>query len=401
MRKRFLGFAILITLVSVYGSEATAQRRPATQKPAASDLKITYKQTTSGQAMESTTMLKGSRERGEMSMGMGMKIVNITQCDLKRTIQISDTAQKYVITPMTVATASTAPASTPSTAATQPTRRGGVVTYTTTSTDTGERKEMFGFTARHIKSSLTIESSPDACTPMNQRIDTDGWYIDFSFGLQCDLGQAQAGWQPPTTGGCRDQVQFKNVGAARKGYPLQETMTMYGPGGQVMTTTTKEVLELSREPLRLVLERGDSRDQLLRLGVERVGELQDLIAIPLKDAQRFEACNRFDTTCAGRDAALGDNREQADVSGGTNVCSAAQLDAEAGNRHDADAVTVLLSEERHGAGRDRFLRVLHVRLHGDVPDDMLVDDALDLELMLTRDRPKVHEIEPETVGRYE
>ena len=45
-------------------------------------------------------MLKGARERSEMKMGYGMDIINITQCDLKRTIQVSDKARKYVITPM-------------------------------------------------------------------------------------------------------------------------------------------------------------------------------------------------------------------------------------------------------------------------------------------------------------
>ena len=112
---------------------------------------------------------------------------------------------------------------------------------------------MFGFTARHLKTSTVIESSPDACNPTNQRIDTDGWYIDFSFGLQCDLGQAQTSYQPTAPGGCRDRYQFKNVGTVKKGYPLIETMTMYGPDGRVLTSTTKEVLELSREPLDAAL----------------------------------------------------------------------------------------------------------------------------------------------------
>ena len=60
MSKKFLGLALLIALGSVLSHEATARRRPAPAKPAASDLKITYKQTTSGQSFESTSMLKGN-----------------------------------------------------------------------------------------------------------------------------------------------------------------------------------------------------------------------------------------------------------------------------------------------------------------------------------------------------
>ena len=120
---------------------------------------------------------------------------------------------------------------------------------TTTAVDTGERKEMFGFQARHVKTSLIIESSPDACNPVKQRMETDGWYIDFSFGLNCDIGGRPPMGGPFPRGGCRDAVRFNRQGAARTGYALQETTTSYGPDGRVAFTSTKEVVELSREPL--------------------------------------------------------------------------------------------------------------------------------------------------------
>lgn len=258
MSNRLFRFAVLIMLVSVFSSYAYAQRRPAPQKPAAqrpaaSDLKITYKQTTSGQTMESTTMFKGLRERSEMRMGQGMDMVTITQCDLKRTIQLSESSRKYVITPMNVAATTTGAAATPEVPSSQPTRRGGVVTYTTTAMDTGERKEMFGFTARHIKTTMVIASSPDACSQSNFKMELDGWYIDFSYGLQCDVPQVQTPYNPSAAGGCRDRYEFKSTGNVKRGYPLIETMTMYGPDGRVVTTTTKEVVELSREPLDAAL----------------------------------------------------------------------------------------------------------------------------------------------------
>ena len=74
-----------------------------------------------------------------------------------------------------------------------------------------------------------------------------------------------------------------------------------------------------------------------------------------------------------------DDGEEADVAGGADVRAAAQLQAEARDRHDAHLVAVLLAEQRHRAGRDRLLRVLHLGLHRRVPQDLLVDDALDLE----------------------
>jgi hypothetical protein len=262
MENRLKGTYILLVLVSLVAVSAIVAQQPrrrgprpagSAATPAKQDLKIKYKMSTSGQTMESVTMLKGARERSETNTGY-MNMVNITQCDLKRTIQVSDSARKYVITSMDTSDGSGAAASpaVPSGPA-EPSRRGGVVTYTTTSIDTGERKEMFGFTASHIKSSTVTDSSPDACNPMKQRSERDGWYIDFSFGLDCNEASSYGGNYPVPPGGCKDRVQFKQVGSARIGYPLIETTTMYGADGKVMFTSTKEVVELSRDPLDAAL----------------------------------------------------------------------------------------------------------------------------------------------------
>jgi hypothetical protein len=260
MRKGFLGTIMVgaLVLLAISPAALRAQRtrnRPAaqpTQAPARNDLKITYRTSTSGQSMETTTMLKGARERSEMKLGYGRDIINVTQCDLKRTLQISDSAKKYLITPMDNGDS---PAITGASASgmSEPSRRGGVITYTTTSVDTGERKEMFGFQARHIKRTMVIESSPDACSPIKQRMETDGWYIDFSFGLNCEVGHSQTMGGPPSRGGCQDRVRFNQQGAARTGYPLSETTTSYGEDGRIAFTSTKEVVELSREPLDAAL----------------------------------------------------------------------------------------------------------------------------------------------------
>ena len=260
MRKRLSGTSVIaaLALLVISSSVFVAQRRPnrpaAQAAPAQNDLKITYRTTTSGHSMENTTMLKGARERTEMKIGMGRDIINVTQCDLKRVIQISDSAKKYVITPMDSGdTAQPAAAPSQMSGPSRPSYKGGVITYTINSVDSGERKEMFGFTARHVKRTILIESSPDACSPMKMKMETDGWYIDFSFGLRCETGVASMGRMGAPGGGCRDTVRFNQQGAARTGYPLQETTTSYGPDGSVAFTSTKEVIELSRDPLDAAL----------------------------------------------------------------------------------------------------------------------------------------------------
>lgn len=99
-----------------------------------------------------------------------------------------------------------------------------------------------------------MEASADACNPNNMKIERDGWYINLEYGLNCGSDR------PPQTpgrmpaGGCRDTYRTKRTGVANLGYPLIETTRMYGADGQSVTfTMTKEVIELSRQPLDAAL----------------------------------------------------------------------------------------------------------------------------------------------------
>jgi hypothetical protein len=258
MIRRSVTINILLALCFVLVSVSVFVAQTPSRPTAADDFKVKYKVTMgdagAGQTTESVTMIKGARERSENHSGSGYDLVNITQCDLKRTIQLSDSAKKYIVTPMEAGDTSATTSSASGNPSSGTARRGGVVTYTTSSVDTGERKEMFGFTARHVKSSTTIESSPDACNVVKQRTELDGWYIDLNVAFDCQLGR------PPVVpnrdrsgGGCQDQTRFRREGVGRLGYPLIETMRMFGDKGQLMFSTTKEVVELSRAPLDIAL----------------------------------------------------------------------------------------------------------------------------------------------------
>ena len=249
-----IGIVALGCLTGLAQQPRTKANAPA--RPAAADFKISEKTTQGGQTFQSTTYIKGARQRNEMATGYGPSMVSITQCDLKRTIQINDSVRKYMIASMSGgesdgAAQNTSPGSVPGAA--QPVTRGGVVTYITNTVDTGERKEMFGFTARHLKSSFTIEPSPDACMKDKMRIERDGWYVDLQYGLSCNDAPSTQMTRPSQMGGCRDQVRMRNTGTAKLGYPLIETTTIYGADGMQMTSSSKEVIELSRQPLEMAL----------------------------------------------------------------------------------------------------------------------------------------------------
>jgi hypothetical protein len=274
----FLAMAFLMICSSVLLAQRPHNRTTATPEPV--NLKIGYKTSVAGQSSESTTMIKGNRERSEMRLGYGMDIINLTQCDLKRTVQISDKTRKYMIT--SIETDQPAGATSAAVGSAAPSIRGGVITYVMTSVDTGERKDMFGFKARHVKTTTSIDSSPDACNPLKQRTETDGWYIDLSFGLNCELDRTPIAAGRPERGGCQDRMHYRHEGTGRMGYPLVETSTMYGPDGNAMFTSTKEVHELSQEPL-------DEALFDVPAGYTETKNSQELYGMPSKDQLMAQA----------------------------------------------------------------------------------------------------------------
>lgn len=225
----------------------------------ATDVKIRQKMTSSrsDRGAETVMYIKGPRMRseiGESSIGM----TTIVQCDLKRTLMINDKTRTYMVVPDSNAAAGAvasggggAPGPIPDSQSSS-VPRGGIVNVTNTITDTGERKEMFGFTARHIKTSMVRKASPDACEK-DMKLETDGWYIDFQYAFDCPSQMPKHQAQPVRPQpGCKDEVRTKTMGTAKLGFPLLVTTTIFAPDGST-SSTTQEVLELSRQPLQAAL----------------------------------------------------------------------------------------------------------------------------------------------------
>jgi len=117
--------------------------------------------------------------------------------------------------------------------------------------DTGERKMMFGMQARHIITTMEMVSSADSCNGASQmKMETDGWYVDFSADFSCPIKQQQ---RPDNMMNrkpdCQDRYVSKASGIADPGFLLEGTMKMFGPDGSVQMQQTTETLELSRAPL--------------------------------------------------------------------------------------------------------------------------------------------------------
>ena len=225
---------------------------------ASADLKIKTRTTVQGHTTEGTTYIKGARERTEMSYGGRGGSVNIMQCDQKRAITVFGDNCMVMSLGGTETTCPARPnmaAMARGMAGGEPVapRKGGVVTVSRNSTDTGERQDMFGYKARHIKTTMMMESSPDACNQSHMKMEIDGWYADLSAGFSCgdENYRAMACGGPGAKAGCSDRIVMKGSGGTPMGYPLKQTTTMTSDQGTFTMST--EVVELSSTTLEPAL----------------------------------------------------------------------------------------------------------------------------------------------------
>lgn len=185
----------------------------------AQDLRIKKRITMDGELISSTeTEVKGSRER-IVTQSSSATSITIKQCDLQRTISVNEPMQAYFVSadPQDDTLTSGAP--------------GGaeaVIFETSTVKDTGERKTMFGLPARHLRSAVTVRSSANACTQLNQHYEVDGWYVD----LPGDLSVCHPFFLPISEGnGCKDRIVRRYSGDGKLGFPFKEAITLHSEDG--------------------------------------------------------------------------------------------------------------------------------------------------------------------------
>jgi hypothetical protein len=226
LRFRF-AIAPVILVASVLAQASDAPAKTAALPP---DLHIKKNITVNGYLASSVDIsLKGARERTASGTS-----VTVRQCDLKRTLTLNEEAQTFTVTKDPQDTEA-ARAAALATGAAVPDSEGSI-TVTTTITDLGERKTMFGYPARHMKASIVEESSPKACSQVHEKYELDGWYAD--------IAKEQAGcahFVPPVHQGdtCHDPVISKRIGSGKPGYPITETITLHNADGSATTVTTQ------------------------------------------------------------------------------------------------------------------------------------------------------------------
>lgn len=210
---------------------------------------------------EETLYLKGARQRREVSArqkdGRVMAWAFVYDCAARQVTWLDLVNRRYTIH-AGVPVAALAAFNEQQFDARVPPKTKGTLTETVTTTDTGERREMFGHVARRLRIVTTWAAAPDACDASRARVEVDGWYVDLLHGVDCspDLSGATPRWGGVTGDGCLGKrlrrgyfYRRTNSGGARLGFPLAETTRAYDERGRVSWAETVEVTELSTAAL--------------------------------------------------------------------------------------------------------------------------------------------------------
>jgi hypothetical protein len=188
-----------------------------------------------------TWFFKGARVREERrderdtNQPPAPLLVSITQCDRKAYYFLDEHDLKYTYSsiPEGIAERRNSLSGEPG---------AGELLITYDSVDTGERRQIGSYEARHIKTTATFEPSDDAGMQPG-KIQLDGWYIDLPGWDMCQdtAGKTAYALEFPQK---RPRIVERQRGA-RRGFPITEAATAT-PGIQ---TETIEYLGISDEPL--------------------------------------------------------------------------------------------------------------------------------------------------------
>ena len=202
------------------------------------------------QNQTSIDYIKGSRMRTDSKheeakrFGTGKRMVTdttIIQCDKQRRISFNTKNKKYFVDPMSGQAGSP---SGPSASDPKSVKKGGYVTISGGVTDTGERAKLFGYNAKHLKQTITITPSKDACQKEAMKIDIDGWYIDLPE-WSCPVRRKPTEFQTSDVK-CYDKVDFQMRGEIT-GVPVKEIKTLTMDG--MTMNIEEEALEITKVPL--------------------------------------------------------------------------------------------------------------------------------------------------------
>lgn len=208
-------------------------------------VKITTQSAVNGRSNQRTAYLQGDRQRMEYRNSFGgrhgadqvegPRLAHIVRCDLGEFFELNLDTSEYTATPyppkpLTADEIKARGLETPALRRDAP----ATVRVEIKTVDTGERKEIFGHTARHVITTST-QTRVEGSDPNPQPTVTDGWYIDFDRQLSCDHKPTKGthgymvGYLGVVGGGRPlEKSEFVYIGEPETGFPLDVTTTSKG-----------------------------------------------------------------------------------------------------------------------------------------------------------------------------
>lgn len=250
-------------LIFFVTSVATAQNLPRWVVPNFTDLTI---QTRSQRGLTTpqveTRYFKGARERVEHGPAQGRPgflpfMVTIMECDERTFVHLRPRMKTY-----TAVVAHGPTERDPANRANDHeqgtllrhvrTDDGHLVTITIDSVDTGERKQVAGYQATRLKTTVTIQPSKGANAKPG-KVEADSWYLDIP-GLNCHEDLRPVEWMRLYTpllsheySEHPDHIDIKKSGVEPRGLVIEETVRDFSDGNRIINKV--ELMESSGEPL--------------------------------------------------------------------------------------------------------------------------------------------------------
>jgi hypothetical protein len=232
------------------------------------DMKASNRTTLAGQTFNNAVLVKAGKIRAETPAVTGFSLVTIQDCTTHHFVEVNERTHSFMSKDLSEASSATSDAS--------------GVAVSVSEKDTGERKTFFGYTARHIKGTITTEGS-GACKS-NLNATTDGWYVDLPDMQVCQPKYDQNFRSGMERGGCSDNVTVKFSGVERLGFPVVLDTTVDNKGTPM--TIHQETTDISTAPL-------DSSLFEVPPGYKKVNTYQELMGFGVPPAQGASASGQY------------------------------------------------------------------------------------------------------------
>jgi hypothetical protein len=160
---------------------------------------------------------------GTVDMRLGPRLASITRCDLGQAFELNLEDREYEVfpypqQPLTKIGIATRDLSRPQ----KIDSAAPTVRIETTTVDTGERKELFGRSARHVITTWTQTPLAGSHAEPQETV-TDGWYIDLDTSITCDVlrsgGKGSHAYL--RSGPAREKYDFVDKGNAETGFAVE------------------------------------------------------------------------------------------------------------------------------------------------------------------------------------